>query len=343
MLDVLVMLCAAGAGDCLPRYVPTMEATCDAAIEAAEPRRRIWREAGLVERSIVCAQIDVEPLHFEEVTSGLFVHMGLVEDALPQNLGAISNISVIVGDNSVAIIDSGGSRAVGERLLASIRQISDKPISHLILTHFHPDHVFGADIFADLGVEIVGHAALNEALAARAEAYSRNMSNLIGTGFLGSGLPSVTLPVTDSLTLDLGNRPLELKTWPLAHTSSDMTVTDTASGTLIAGDLLFHDHTPAIDGSIRGWERVMESLKDQDVRRVVPGHGGPVLPWPAGAEDQDRYFATLTRDIRVAIDEGQSLAEAAETAGMAESGFWRLFDLFNPRNATVVFTELEWE
>lgn len=343
MLDVVVTICLLADAGCVERFVPTQEGACNAAIQAADARLKSWSARYPDISEPQCRAAGHEPLSLEKIGDGLYVHHGLVADVAASNAGGVSNISVIVGDASVAVVDAGGSRMIGERLLLAVRGITDKPVTHLILTHFHPDHVFGADVFADGGSDIVAHAGLSDALAARAESYQASLERLIGTPFTGSQIPQVTVPVSERQQIDLGNRILRLDPWPLAHTSADLTVFDISSGTLIAGDLLFHRHTPAIDGSILGWQAVMEELSAMDARQVIPGHGGPVQDWPGGMVAQQGYFELLMSDARVAIDQGTTLAEAAETIGNAAGPDWELFELFNPRNATVVYTELEWE
>ena len=77
--------------------------------------------------------------------------------------------------------------------------------------------------------------------------------------------------------------------------------------------------------------------------RMIPGHGGPVMGWPEGAAPLKRYLDTLARDTRKALDEGARLSEAVGRIAAEEADDWSLFEAYNPRNATVAFTELEWE
>jgi glyoxylase-like metal-dependent hydrolase (beta-lactamase superfamily II) len=152
-----------------------------------------------------------------------------------------------------------------------------------------------------------------------------------------------TLLVGDELKLDLGHRLLVLKAWRAAHTDNDLTVLDTTTGTLFAGDLVVTQHIPVLDGSLRGWSSVMDDLGRIPAARVVPGHGPVVTDWQQALDDQRRYFRRLTADVRDLISRGADIARAAKTAGQSEKNSWRLFEEYNGRNATAAFAEFEWE
>src|SRR5689334_16155689 len=122
------------------------------------------------------AQLRDAPLALVEVAPGIHVSQGAYEEVSPDNLGAIANIGCIVGTDSVAVIDSGGCLLWGERLRQAIRRVTDRPISHLIQTHMHPDHVFGAAAFVNDNPIILGHHNLPAALASRSDYYTRRLN-----------------------------------------------------------------------------------------------------------------------------------------------------------------------
>jgi glyoxylase-like metal-dependent hydrolase (beta-lactamase superfamily II) len=136
---------------------------------------------------------------------------------------------------------------------------------------------------------------------------------------------------------------LELRAWPEAHSEADLTVLDRATGTLVAGDLVFDDHLPTLEGSLAGWLSVLEEMGGIEAEHVVPGHGGPLLPWPEGGEPVRRYLGALARDVRALLAQGATIGEAAGAAAAEEAGAWALFEEHNPRNATVAYAEIEWE
>ncbi len=286
----------------------------------------------------------LETFSVTEVAKGVFVHRG--QHAIPsaQNLNDTSNIGFIIGGDSVAVIDAGGSALIAGALLAQIREVTDKPVKYLILTHMHPDHVLGAKVFKDAGATVIGHKKLDRALKARAQTYEDNLKRLIGdAGYAGSAIIVPDEGVTNSREIDLGGRVLVLQAHPTAHTDNDLTVFDKNSGTLFLGDLVFAGHTPALDGSILGWLKVMDGLKARDVTSVVPGHGPVLTDWPDGAMPMVGYLEALVKSLRESIAKGETMSKAIRTVGDEHRDDWVLFDEFHPRNVTAAFKELEWE
>jgi glyoxylase-like metal-dependent hydrolase (beta-lactamase superfamily II) len=145
------------------------------------------------------------------------------------------------------------------------------------------------------------------------------------------------------MAIDIGGRQLVLTAHPTAHTDNDLTVFDKQTNTLWLSDLLFVEHLPVIDGSLKGWLEVLQKLERVKYKTVIPGHGRVISNWPEGLSPQKTYLQTLLTEIREMIAKGQFIEEAIEQVGYSEKDKWALFDQFHKRNVTTAFAELEWE
>jgi len=279
-------------------------------------------------------------LALDNPAPGVYVHYGLVAEMTPQNAGDIANNGFVVGARCVAVIDTGGSYAVGHALREAIRRVTPLPVCFVVNTHAHPDHVLGNAAFADDHPQFVGHARLAEALRRRGPSYLHALMRDVGASAEGSTLVLPTRAVVDTDVLDLGGRTLTLRAWKTAHTDCDLSVMDEATRTLWLGDLLFVGHLPVVDGSLRGFLAVIDELKAIHADRVVAGHGRATA-WPEAIAPEQRYLQHLLADVRAAIAAGRSLSEAVESVGV--TGDWLLVDAFHRRNVTAAYAELEWE
>jgi len=317
---------------------------------ARRPSRRVILKQGMAAAGAGLLPMSVrsfaagEALPVKEVAEGVFAFGGTDALMTRANQGEICNVGFIIGDEAVAVIDSGGSVAEGRALIAAIRAVTDRPIRYLINTHMHPDHCFGNAAFAETDTVIVGHHNLPRALASRGEFYLSSYRESMGEALMRDiRIVPPTKLVDSEETLDLGGRIIRLKAWKPAHTDNDLTVFDEKTDVFFTGDLCFLGHLPTLDGSLAGWIEQLQPLKAVKAKLAIPGHGPVPADWPDALEPERRYFEVLRRDIRAAIAAGVPIADAAKTAAQSERGNWHLFDEHNPRNATAAYAELEWE
>ncbi|MFZ1080129.1 MAG: quinoprotein relay system zinc metallohydrolase 2 [Methylovirgula sp.] len=293
----------------------------------------------------VAAQ-EIAPLAVREIAPGVYAHQAPVTAMDKASGGDIGNNGFIVGDDAVAVIDTGGAPIIGERLKKAIEKITDKPIRYVINTHEHPDYTFGNVAFVAPGVTFIGHRNLPRSLAARGPHYIQTLRRDMGEALIkGVKLipPTLLVDVGKDMHLDLGHRVLDLHAWPPGATDCDLTVFDEKTATLFAGDLLFLQHVPVIDASVLGWLKDMPRLAAIPARLAVSGHGPVGVAWPQALDAEKAYLLKLTEDLRGILAKGEDINVAAREAGRSEASKWKLFGVYNARNATAGYAELEWE
>ena len=282
-------------------------------------------------------------LSINQVAQGVYVHWGVQEFSDTRNHGAIANIGFIIGQRCVAVIDTGGNPEQGKALKNAIENITSKPICYVINTHVHPDHIYGNSAFKHSGAKFVGHEKLARAMSARGDYYLQKAPELLGITLMPKDIIPPDITVSGELDIDLGGRIVKLTAHPPAHTDNDLSVYDAQTDTLWLSDLLFIEHLPSIDGSLKGWLTELDKLEAKSYKIVIPGHGSLVKDWPKSMLPEKEYLNALLTELRVAIKKGVFLEDAVATIGLSFKDRWKLFDEFHRKNVTKAYAELEWE
>jgi glyoxylase-like metal-dependent hydrolase (beta-lactamase superfamily II) len=154
----------------------------------------------------------------------------------------IVNSAVILGDEAIAVVDTQVNEVLAERLLKSIRTVSDKPIRYAINTHYHWDHTGGNYVFKDVGAQVVSSAQTKVFIAERTP---RQKAFLQSRGFeLGPDPYTADFTVSAPHDLDLGNQRLHLEQLGSAETDDAMTVQLPQENCVLAGDTVMTGSFP---------------------------------------------------------------------------------------------------
>ena len=352
MFHLIVNVCLAAApSDCAPVLLPAGDAATRQ--ECMSRMQRIaddWldgRPQLRGDRPDCVDNADLPAAPLTELRPGIHAFLGDPVQMEQSPDGRIANLGVIEGDDSVAVIDAGVSRAQGQAMYVAIRRMTDKPISHLVLTHMHPDHVLGAEVMAEAGATIVAHHAMSNGLQYRAGTYLENLQRLFPPSeWIGTGVALPRMGVTDRDSIDLGGRPIRLQAWPSAHTDNDLTALDVTTGTFFTGDLVFRGLTPVVDGSLSGWLSWLQGDPADGARLIVPGHGEPTADWALAHQPQEDFLKALAEAARSRIAQGIPMSKAVPMIANDLKSFatsWNSFDMTVARDATTAYNELEWE
>lgn len=300
--------------------------------------------------AVVYAESSAHEIRFHEVEQGVYVHYGRHELLTADTVAGIANHGFIVGESSVAIIDPGGTVDSVRQTITAIKKLTSLPISHVVVSHVHPDHSLGLAAFASeqhFGKPVIlGHPKLADALERNLQFFRQHFIFDNTTEQLRKLIEDGDIqPVDTERIVDLGNRKITLTPYTRAHSDTDVSVYDHATKTLWAGDLLFVERTPAVGESILGWLKVLSQISQLDIGTVIPGHGHGGK-FSELIQPQRSYLEFVVAQTRQAIARQVSLKEFISD----ESNFvadlraqWKLFDEQHALNLARAYAELEWE
>jgi quinoprotein relay system zinc metallohydrolase 2 len=303
--------------------------------------------------SLIIAENKIKPLNVKKIADGVYVHYGKHENIYEgSNIGDIGNLGFIIGDESIAVIDTGGSHQVGEALKLAIKKISKKPIKYVINTHVHQDHIFGNTAFISDETIIYGHFNLKKALQERGSQYIRQVSEagdkVKGTRIIfphriiAETSPDQVKKLSNEITIDLGNRKLLLTSHATAHTYSDASVFDLKTKTFFVGDLVSDERAPTMDGLVKNWIKVLNEIEKVDFKIMVPGHG-KIQKDNTALKKTRTYLQVLYDDVIDALKKDMPAEKVIKIAAQTEKDKWILFDRVNPGNVVRTFMRYEWE
>jgi glyoxylase-like metal-dependent hydrolase (beta-lactamase superfamily II) len=202
----------------------------------------------------------------------------------------VPNIGVIGGTHSVLVVETGMGTGNAEKVLAFAADYAKGRRLYLTTTHFHPEHAFGAQVFAGEATFLVNRAQAGD-LATKGPGYLeqfRGFGDPVARHLADVTLAAPDLVYDDSYDLDLGGRNVSLRPTGRAHSKGDQVVTVPDAGILFTGDLVetgqfaIFPWFPPYDTDVSGlrWITVLRRLAAAGPRVVIPGHGdvgGPRL------------------------------------------------------------------
>ncbi len=220
----------------------------------------------------------VDPSNVKEIADGVFV----IGD---KRVWLVPNIGIVLGSDAALVIDTGLGPANGEAVLDVARRLAGSRRLFLTVTHFHPEHEYGAQVFRP-DATILYNRAQRDELAEKGERYLQLFRQTQGSAAVAAldGTKIVTPHVVydgASTEIDLGGRKVELHAWGTAHTRGDQTIFLPQDRILFAGDLIeermfpIFPYFPPTDVEVDGirWANVLNDFQRLDPTIIVPGHG----------------------------------------------------------------------
>jgi glyoxylase-like metal-dependent hydrolase (beta-lactamase superfamily II) len=259
----------------------------------------------------------------KKVVPNVYCVEGVSEMGSSANQNFISNAGFVVTPAGVVVIDALGSPELARRLLSEIAKVTKKPIHTVVLTHYHADHIYGLQVFKDLGARIVAHGAAREYLTSDTARLRLESSRQELWPWVDEKTRLVPADewLTGSKMLTVGGVRFDIQPVGPSHTAEDLVVYLPQQKVLFAGDLVFRNRIPFVgQADSRHWIEAMQSLLKFDTRWVVPGHG-PI-------SNDAKADMTLTRDYLIYLREtmGRAAKEMEPFENAYSSTDWSKFE-----------------
>lgn len=242
----------------------------------------------------------------KQIAEDTWMLEGSLEDFSRENGGNIVNTVFIVTKTGVVVFDTGPSKRYGESMRQAIAGVTSKPITHVFISHHHPDHFLGNQAFADVPIYALPNTI--KKIAESGSDFAENMYRLVGDWMRGTEVVLPNTPLTQT-AMEIGGHQFEFI--PMSgHTNADLVLFDKTTGVLVAADIIFFKralttpHTPGLDV----WMKDVTSLAALPHKTVVPGHG-PVDRQGDSFVEMLAYLQWLDSTLRSAAEQGLSMTE----------------------------------
>jgi glyoxylase-like metal-dependent hydrolase (beta-lactamase superfamily II) len=309
----------------------------------------VWRQAALAACLLFTSLVQAQQqpvMAAQQVSESAWYVEGLSALGSPANQNFISNAAFVITPAGVVVIDALGSSVLAERLAQEIRKITPKPITHVIVTHYHADHIYGLQTFKAMGARIIAHRAAKEYLHSETAQLRLIASREELAPWVDEDTRLVEADewVDRDKTLNVGGVDFQLKLVGPSHTPEDLVVYLPKDRVLFAGDMVFRSRIPYVGkADSQHWIKALDALLAFDAAVIVPGHGP--LSHEAGKDmrltrDYLAYLRAVMGDAAKNLD---PFEEAYTAIDWSEFEHLPLFRVANRMNAYNTYLLLEQE
>jgi glyoxylase-like metal-dependent hydrolase (beta-lactamase superfamily II) len=261
-----------------------------------------------------------------------------------ENQNFISNAGFVVTETGVVVVDALGSPALANRLVEKIRSVTALPITHVIVTHYHADHIYGLQVFKALGAKILAHRKaliyLNSDTARlRLQASQTDLAPWIDSA---THLQPADQWIDGPIDLVEGGVLFKLVPVGPAHTPEDIVVYIPGKKLLFSGDLVFRGRIPYVGGAdSQQWIKSLDTLLALDAQVIVPGHGPLSESARTDMETTRDYLRFLRQAMGEAARNLEPFEEAYKAADWSRFEHLPLFKVANRMNAYNTYLLME--
>lgn len=303
-----------------------------------------WKDAGLPLYVLDKARDSFLYDRPRKVTEGVWSAIGATQPSTYENSGHNNNLSFIITDDGVVVMNAGDNYLLAKSLHHEIKQITDQPVEYVVLENAQGHAMLGMTYWQEQGARVIAHNDAWREIEANGQASLEGAANRTREkAFMTElGIPDITF--ASRLDLEMGGETIQILYLGPGHAPGDIAVFVPGRSTLITGDLAFHQRMlPIFDYTdTAGWVDTWHKLEALDADYIIPGHGEPVNDFEALRRYTHDYLVYLREEVQRILDEGGTLNDAYNIDQTA----YRHLDTYGElhrQNAGRVFRAMEFE
>ena len=258
------------------------------------------------------------------------------------------NTGVIIGDDSVMIVEAQATPRLARKVIEKVREVTDKPISHLVMTHYHAVRVLGASAYCAPTL-IMGEKARAMVVERGREDWDSEFGRFPRLFQGHEEIPGLTWPTetfSDRMTVYLGKRRVDLMHLGRAHTAGDIVAYVPDQNVMFTGDIVeYHSACYCGDGHFADWPQTLEAIRRFDLDAIAPGRGDALIgkDMVKAALDNTADFVRSTYQPAARVALGGGTLKQAWDAVRAECdpkfGSYAIYEHCLPFNVTRAYDE----
>lgn len=262
------------------------------------------------------------------------------------NKGFVSNAGFVVTDDGVIVFDALGTPSLANKLIGKIREITDKPIRRVIVSHYHADHIYGLQVFKEHGAQIYAPEDAIKYIESdyaeqRIQERRKSLSPWVNE------TTHIVQPdhfLNEDMKFSLGGIDFTVSMVGAAHSDGDLTLYVEQDRVLFSGDIIFEGRLAFLgDANTKHWLETLERIDTDEPVALIPGHG-PAAGEPSQAVYQTLTYLTYLREkMGAAAANLQSFDEVYAETDWSDYKHLPAFEETNRRNAYQVFLSIERE
>lgn len=289
------------------------------------------------------AELAMTPI---KVAAHSYYVLGEAGAASSANEGFMSNAGFVVTEAGVVVFDTLGTPVLGQKLLNEIKRVTDQPIKLVIVSHYHADHIYGLQVFKDMGVEIWANTRGQEYLNSEAAAklMEERREALFPWVDDKSRLVAADKWLSKDTRFEMGGLHFELKHVGPAHAPDDMVMFVQEDSVLYAGDLIFIGRIPFVgDADSRSWLLAIDKVLAFKPKYMITGHGQASHTPVKDLVFTRDYLKYIRKVMGQAVADFIPFAEAYDKADWSQYVNMPAFNEANRENAYNTFLLMEKE